>query len=142
MSDRPEKIFYTADVVCVRGGTEVLFIERGWEPFKGMLALPGGHVDAGETAAEAAVRELEEETGVVVPRYIVPMSLGVYDAPDRDPRGRYVTAAYLIRVPMGTEAVAGDDAASVRWIPFRDIPELAYDHNKIVDDARLYRLYL
>ncbi|MEO5877549.1 MAG: NUDIX hydrolase [Streptosporangiaceae bacterium] len=82
---KPETIRYTADVVCVRGD-HVLLIERGWDPHKGLLALPGGHVDAGETAVAAAVRELAEETGVGVDAADLTL-IGVYDRPDRDPRG-------------------------------------------------------
>ncbi|MFI2214952.1 NUDIX domain-containing protein [Streptomyces sp. NPDC020141] len=89
----PEKIFYTADVVCVRGD-DVLLIERGWPPHQGKLALPGGHIDEGETSRDAAARELLEETGVAVSVDELVL-VGVYDAPARDPRGRYVSVAYL-----------------------------------------------
>ncbi|MFJ5922297.1 NUDIX domain-containing protein [Kitasatospora sp. NPDC092948] len=129
-----EALRYTADVVCVRGD-EVLLIERGWPPFKGFLALPGGHVDPGETSRAAAARELLEETGIRVdPADLV--FVGLYDAPDRDPRGRYIGAAYAVRVPEGTEAVAGDDAVSVRWVPLSGLPRMAFDHRWIVSDAR------
>jgi 8-oxo-dGTP pyrophosphatase MutT (NUDIX family) len=57
-----ETIHYTADVVLFAAG-HVLLIERGWDPYEGCWALPGGHVDAGETSVVAAARELEEETG-------------------------------------------------------------------------------
>lgn len=136
--EEPESIRYTADVVCVRGD-EVLLIERGWPPFAGMLALPGGHVDKGETAREAAVRELAEETGVFVPDDSAEIvMLGVFDAPGRDPRGRYVSVAYLIRVPESTRAVAGDDARSVRWVFIDGAPTLAFDHNEIINAARTH----
>lgn len=136
--EEPESIRYTADVVCVRGD-EVLLIERGWPPFEGMLALPGGHVDKGETAREAAVRELAEETGVFVPADSAEIvMLGVFDAPGRDPRGRYVSVAYLIRVPESTRAVAGDDARSVRWVFIEGTPTLAFDHNEIINAARTH----
>ncbi|MFI5943669.1 NUDIX domain-containing protein [Streptomyces uncialis] len=130
----PETIRYTADVVCVRNGA-VLLIERGWPPHKGRLALPGGHVDPGETSRTAAARELLEETGVHVdPRDLT--LLGVYDTPGRDPRGRYVTAAYLVTVPDDTTAEAGDDAAAVRWTPLGNARDLAFDHTDIVTNAR------
>ncbi|WP_405425577.1 NUDIX domain-containing protein [Streptomyces erythrochromogenes] len=128
-----ETIRYAADVVCVRGG-DVLVIERGWDPHQGLHALPGGHVDAGETSRAAAARELEEETGVRVdPRALV--LVGIYDEPGRDPRGRYVSVAYRATVPAGTEACAGDDAAAVRWVPLAAPGVLAFDHAEIVADA-------
>ncbi|MFH8937042.1 NUDIX domain-containing protein [Streptomyces griseosporeus] len=134
MSETIETIRYTADVVCIRGG-DVLLIERGWPPHKGQLALPGGHVDPGETSRAAAARELREETGVHVdPRDL--SLIGIYDAPGRDPRGRYVTAAYLVTVPVDTTAHAGDDAAAIRWVPLDKARGLAFDHTDIVLTAR------
>ncbi|WP_331727267.1 NUDIX hydrolase (plasmid) [Kitasatospora sp. NBC_00374] len=135
-----ETVRHTADVVCIRsaaaGGTrEVLLIERGWPPHKGKLALPGGHIDDDESALAAAVRELEEETGVRADEEQLRL-VGRYDAPGRDPRGRYITDAYLVTVPAGTQANAGDDAAAVRWVPLTDLPDdLAFDHAEILADA-------
>ncbi|MEW2571783.1 NUDIX hydrolase [Streptomyces sp. NPDC047070] len=138
MTEIFETIRYTADVVCIRDGA-VLLIERGWPPHKGQLALPGGHVDPGETSRTAAARELLEETGVHVDPWDLSL-IGIYDAPDRDPRGRYVTAAYLVTVPADTTAQAGDDAAAVSWIPLDTARHLAFDHTDIVTTAR-YRLH-
>ncbi|MFG3254951.1 NUDIX domain-containing protein [Streptomyces sp. NPDC048172] len=128
-----ETVRYTADVVCVRvtdRGPELLTIRRGWPPHEGRLALPGGHVDPGETARAAAARELFEETGVRVreERLIL---VGVFDDPERDPRGRYVSAAYVVVVGADTTAQAGDDAAAIEWVPLHDPPGLAFDHNRI-----------
>ncbi|MGW4802975.1 NUDIX domain-containing protein [Kitasatospora sp. NPDC004272] len=129
-----ETIRYTADVVCIRD-SHVLLIERGHPPYQGLLALPGGHVDSGETALQAAARELLEETGIRVSTEDLTF-IGLYDALDRDPRGRYVGAAYLAEVPASTQAVAGDDAAAVRWVPLDNLPEhLAFDHTQILADA-------
>ncbi|WP_431996010.1 NUDIX domain-containing protein [Streptomyces griseoflavus] len=133
MTETFETIRYTADVVCIRGG-DVLLIERGWPPFQGQYALPGGHVDPGETSRAAAARELLEETGVQVAEDALTL-VGVYDTPDRDPRGRYVTVAYAVTVPAGTEAMAGDDATSAKWWPLDALPPLAFDHGQIVDDV-------
>jgi len=56
--------------------------------------------------------------------------------PTRDPRGRYVTVAYLAWVPAGAAARAGDDAAAVRWAPLDRLPgDLAFDHHQILADA-------
>lgn len=59
-----ETIRYTADVVVTTTDGRVLLIERGWDPYAGQWALPGGHVDPGETSRAAAARELAEEAGV------------------------------------------------------------------------------
>ena len=134
MADTSETIRYTADVVCIRDN-HVLTIERGWPPHQGKLALPGGHVDPGETSRTAAARELLEETGVHVDTRDLVL-VGVYDQPDRDPRGRYVTAAYMVTVPRYTTAHAGTDADAVYWMPLNDPGiGLAFDHNRIVTDA-------
>ncbi|MFD5452254.1 NUDIX domain-containing protein [Streptomyces sp. NPDC127100] len=124
----------TADVVCVRGD-EVLLIRRGWPPYKGKLALPGGYVDDGETPRAAAARELLEETGVRVTETDL-VEVGVFDRPGRDPRGNYVSTAYLVNVPEETTAQAGDDAEAVRWVPLATTDDLAFDHDQILHEAR------
>lgn len=131
--ERAELVRYTADVVLLAAG-QVLLIERGWDPHEGMWALPGGHVDPGETALEAAVRELVEETGVrVEPAGL--REVGVYDAAGRDPRGWYSTTAYAARLPEPVAPQAGDDATAARWWPLSGLPELAFDHAEILRDA-------
>lgn len=123
----------TADIVVIRGA-EVLLIQRADEPHKGCWALPGGYVDKGEASRQAAARELEEETSIVAtPEELV--QVGAYDAPDRDPRDRVVTVAYLLEVASFVAAVAGDDAAAVGWFPLAALPDLAFDHAEILADA-------
>ncbi|WPW33612.1 NUDIX hydrolase [Streptomyces atratus] len=100
----------------------------------GHWALPGGHVDPGETSRAAAVRELLEETGVHVAAADL-HQVGVWDQPDRDPRGRYVTAAYLTVVPADTPIVAADDARTARWWPVDGLPPLAFDHADILSSV-------
>ncbi|AZK94855.1 MULTISPECIES: NUDIX domain-containing protein [Streptomyces] len=129
-----ETIRLTSDVVAIDPAERVLLIERGWDPFEGCWALPGGHVDPGETSQDAAARELVEETGVSVAVAGL-RQVGVWDQPDRDPRGRYVTIAYLATVPEGTTAQAGDDARAARWWPLDALPPLAFDHADIIRAA-------
>ncbi|MCX5202454.1 NUDIX hydrolase [Streptomyces sp. NBC_00237] len=127
-------IRYTADVVVTTTDGRVLLIERGWDPHKGQWALPGGHVDPGETSRAAAARELAEEAGVYAsPEELV--QVGVFDAPDRDPRGRYVTVAYHLTVHSGLPIEAGDDATSAWWWPLEALPPLAFDHAEIIARA-------
>ncbi|MCM2394382.1 NUDIX domain-containing protein [Streptomyces albipurpureus] len=130
-----ETIRYTADVVALTPDGNVLLIERDWPPYEGTWALPGGHVDAGESSRDAGARELAEETGVHVSADSL-RPIGVWDAPGRDPRGRYVTVAYTTVVPADTQATAGDDARTARWWPLADLPpQLAFDHADILNAA-------
>lgn len=140
---RDELARLTADVVLLASRDDatvcVLLIRRGWPPFEGRWALPGGHVDAGEDTRAAAQRELLEETGLHVPA-IELTSVGVYAEPGRDPRGRYVTFAYTATL-TGTppEPSAGDDATEARWWPVGELTEaparMAFDHHRILTDA-------
>ena len=140
MSDSQyETIRYTADVVLLHPGDDgqlrVLLIQRRWAPYAGAWALPGGHVDRGETARHAGARELVEETGIRVPAHEL-AEIGVYDAPGRDPRGRYVTVAFAAVLDHAVEPTAGDDAALARWQPVTlAAGELAFDHHAILAAA-------
>lgn len=135
MDQTPETIRLTADVVVTTTDGHVALVKRGWDPFEGMWALPGGHVDQGERIRTAGARELAEEAGI----YALPEELvrvDVFDAPDRDPRGRYITVAYHLEVLPGTEIVAGDDAVDVAWWPLNALPPLAFDHAEIIDAVK------
>ncbi|MGW7597238.1 NUDIX domain-containing protein [Streptomyces antimycoticus] len=138
MTETTEPVRFTADVVCIRGG-DVLLIERGCPPFQGQSALPGGGVDPGEDPDVAAARELLEETGVEVSVDDL-IFVGRFDRPDRDPRGRYISDAYVVTVGADVTARAGDDAAAVQWVPLDAIGDLAFDHNEIVHAALRQRL--
>ncbi|MFC9999649.1 NUDIX domain-containing protein [Nocardia sp. NPDC127526] len=135
-----EPVFVTVDLVALTVRDEalqVLVIERGKAPFQGAWALPGGHLE-NETLRAAAARELEEETGLSVDLAHLE-ELGAYGDPGRDPRGRYVTIAYVAFVPDPAELVAGDDARAARWVPVAGIldghEQLAFDHARIVADG-------
>lgn len=135
----PETARLTADVVLFGerdGQIYVLMIRRGWEPFAGHLALPGGHVDTGEDTEDAAHRELAEETGLRLGRLEY---VGVYATPGRDPRGRYVTFAYTAMLTHTPEPTAGDDATAAEWVlvdeALATATELAFDHKQIIHDA-------
>ena len=110
---------------------QVLLIERGIEPFKGKWAFPGGFLKMDETAREGALRELKEETGLEN-AYIE--QFNTYSDPWRDPRGRVITIAHyaLVRIQ---EVKGGDDAAKAQWFPIDKVPQLAFDHDKILRDA-------
>ncbi len=124
----------TADCVVTRPGGDLLLVRRGNEPYKGCWALPGGFMEMDETIEHCAVRELEEETGLQVAEADLRL-IGIYSAPDRDPRGRTVTAAYAVALADDRQAQAGDDAAEIRWWPRTALPPLAFDHARIIADA-------
>lgn len=123
----------TVDVVIftVRDGDlQVLLIRRKRPPFEGMWAIPGGFVRIDESLEDAALRELEEETGV---RDVYLEQLYTFGDPDRDPRGRVITVAYFALVPANTVRLrAGDDASEARWWSMYDLPPLAFDHADIL----------
>jgi len=125
----------TADAVLFaekNGQIYVLLIQRGSEPYKGYWAFPGGFLIMDETVSHCAERELEEETGIV----LTGMQLsGIYSDVERDPRGRVITAAYTAMTNM-PEATAADDAAAAKWWPLNELPPLAFDHDKILADAK------
>lgn len=134
-----EKAFLTVDVALFGDrGDElyVLLILRGWDPFAGCWALPGGHVDVGEDITVAAHRELGEETGLDVAWL---RSCGAYADPGRDPRGRYTTFVYTARVAGTPEPAAGDDAAEARWVLVDDVlsgrVKVAFDHLHLIREA-------
>lgn len=124
--------FATADIIVERDN-KILLIKRKHEPFRNMWALPGGHVDYGkETLEETATRELREETGISVNKKDLGF-FGVYSEPKRDPRGHYITHVYLARNFNG-RLIADDDAIDARFFPFENLPELAFDHKRILND--------
>ncbi len=131
----------TVDVVALSvqpdSGLSALAVKRGSEPHKGRWALPGGFVDKGEALDKAALRELSEETGIS-PRSLSLHQVAAYGAPQRDPRGRVVSVAWLAALPAGTAATAGDDAADAQWFAVSDLlkpRKLAFDHATILRDA-------
>ena len=131
----------TVDIVVmtvVRRELKVLLIQRGEEPHRGEWALPGGFVKPAENLAEAAARELCEETGIDPAPSL--KQFRAYGAPDRDPRMRVVTVAYLAIVPrLAGVPRGGSDAAHAELVLIEEVQSgklpLAFDHLEIVGDA-------
>ncbi|MDU1891782.1 MAG: NUDIX domain-containing protein [Dysgonomonas sp.] len=116
------------------GELKILLIERGIEPYKGKWALPGGFLDMDEDAETCARRKLLQETCL---ENIFMEQLYTFSAVERDPRYRVVSIAYYALVKLSDyDAKAGTDTANIKWFPISEIPELAFDHNKIVDMAK------
>jgi 8-oxo-dGTP diphosphatase len=126
----------TVDLVLVskEETPRVLLIRRKHDPFAGYWALPGGFIEMEETLEESARRELREETGLDTGALT---QLGIYGDPGRDPRGRTISVAYMAMVkPKKLQPRAADDAAEVDWFPLSRPPKVAFDHAKILADAR------
>lgn len=125
----------TADCIvfaCQNEKTQVLLIKRGSEPCKDMWALPGGFMNIDETAEEAAIRELKEETGIDVKEVT---QVGAYSKVDRDPRERVITIAFYTVIDNPVKAVGQDDAKQAEWFTLDNLPTLAFDHSEILSAA-------
>ncbi len=119
----------TADGIVLRGN-EIVLVHRGKEPFKGYHALPGGFLNYNESFEHCVVREVQEETGL---RTEIVSLVGVYSDPKRDPRGHVVSAVFHLR-PIGGNLKGGDDAADAEWVFLDRLPDLAFDHGRIIED--------
>jgi len=131
----------TVDLVVLTVREEalkVLAIRRREPPFQGRWALPGGFVLPDEDLDRAAERELGEETGLM-PGAVHLEQLASYGQPDRDPRMRTVTVAYLALAPDLPVPTPGDDAAAAEWLPVDPLLKpkgsLAFDHRVILRDG-------
>lgn len=133
---------------------KVLLIKRKNPPFQNSWALPGGFVEMNETIEHAALRELKEETSIdlydlegsfraVAGHRIQHKQLwtfnnfvGVFDAPERDPRGRVISHAYLSVIDINNvNPIAKDDAKDIGWFDATDSSEIAFDHGRIIETA-------
>jgi ADP-ribose pyrophosphatase YjhB (NUDIX family) len=120
------------DMLCA------LAVRRAAPPYRGRWALPGGFVHEDEDLADAARRELAEETGLeALPVHLE--QLATYGEPRRDPRMRVITVAYLALAAELPEPTAGTDAADARWLPVDDLlgrsRRLAFDHDRILAEG-------
>lgn len=137
---------YTSDIIITTPQANqlaVLLIKRADENAEGhknieggKWAIPGGFVEEGETAHDAAIRELEEETGLTG----IPLTaFGTFDLPGRDPRGWMISQAFYAVVGLAEIAnyQADDDAAEAKLFPIQEALELplAFDHHIILKRA-------
>ena len=130
----------TVDIVVLTlrdGELCALAIRRGAPPYQGRWALPGGFVEVDEALEAAALRELQEETGVS-PGSVRLEQLATYGAPGRDPRRRTVSVAWLAVLPRPAVPEAGSDASHAAWRPAEWLisrGRLAFDHKEILRDG-------
>ena len=143
MAAKPKKFTYeyprpavTVDVILATREVRprVLLIQRKKDPFAGAWALPGGFVEENEKLADAARRELKEETSLDIADVEQLYTAG---DPDRDPRGWTISVVYLARVnAKDLKPMAADDAKAVGWFPLDKLPKLAFDHAMLLARAR------
>jgi len=123
----------TVDTILISKQNSVLLIQRSDEPFKGKWALPGGFIELDESLETACHRELEEETGLKVKQLT---QFKAYGTVDRDPRGRTISVIFYSFQDEEAIPMAGDDAANAQWFPLSQLPELAFDHQLIIDEFK------
>ncbi|NEX18779.1 bifunctional nicotinamide-nucleotide adenylyltransferase/Nudix hydroxylase [Thiorhodococcus mannitoliphagus] len=135
-------IFQTVDAVVIQAG-HILLVERGAHPGRGLLALPGGFLNADERIEDAVIRELREETGIKVPEPVLRGSIRArarYDDPMRSLRGRTITDAFLFDLRPGPlpKIKGGSDARRAHWTSLAEFQSLEAqmfeDHFHIVQD--------
>lgn len=128
----------TADIIILKKTDDqqlVLLIERKHPPFEGMWALPGGFLEMDETLEEAALRELQEETGIVG---IELKQFHTFSKVNRDPRHRTITTVFIgFTHNENTSAEAGDDAAKAEWFALDKLPPLAFDHGMVMEMVKV-----
>jgi len=123
----------TVDAILISKQNSVLLIERGREPYKGKWALPGGFIEMDEPLEVACQRELEEETGIRIGEL---KQFKAFGAVDRDPRHRTISVLFYAFTNDELVASAGDDAAKAQWFSIYELPELAFDHQLILDEFK------
>jgi 8-oxo-dGTP diphosphatase len=126
-------------IITNDNNSKILLVRRKNDPFKGMLSIPGGFINEGETAEDAMRREAKEETSLVVEPIAI---LGVYSDPRRDPRMHTLSVTFITRIVQGNED-ARDDAAALQWVNIEDeldslikSKQIGFDHPKILNDYK------
>lgn len=123
----------TADIIILKTTNtrqSVLLIKRKHPPFEGMWALPGGFLEMDETLEAAALRELQEETGITG---VELKQFHTFSKVDRDPRHRTITTVFIGFTDDTISIEAGDDAAKAQWFLMDKLPPLAFDHGEVMD---------
>ena len=129
-----QNIKITSDAVIFHkneGEIKLLLIKRKNPPDQGRFAFPGGFVDDRELVIDACQRELEEETGLKVDIEDFTF-VNYYDQPNRDPRGRTITFAFVALISEQKFVEGNDDAEVAEWVDLEKISNLAFDHKMIL----------
>jgi len=129
----------TVDAVVEQSG-HVLLVKRKAEPGKGLWAIPGGHLEMGETTMNGAIRELYEETKIKVPKSVLRGSIvakELFDDPHRSTIGRVITHAFHFKLADDVvlpKVKGADDAEKAKWVPISELREDQFfdDHFHII----------
>ncbi len=122
-------IFVTTDALIVQAG-HILLIERGGEYGQGLWAMPGGFLDKDETLLQCMIREVKEETGLILNKSCI-KNQEIFDKPDRSLRGRTITTVFYCEL-YGNKlptVVGADDANCAFWLPLSKL-----DGNRFFED--------
>lgn len=124
-----KKVRATVGAIIKKDG-KVLLVKRGHEPFKGYWCFPGGHIDFGETAEQAVIREVKEETGLT----FKPKFLGYMDEiyPEINWHGEVLI---FYGEAIGKEKIDGEEITGIKWFDFNEAlkMKLAFDHQKTLE---------
>lgn len=114
-----------ASSAIIKRGDRLLLVRRINPPSQDMFAFPGGRGEPGETPADTALRELQEETGIVARH---PQLFSTYDLPSRDSAGQltshFLLSVFLVEADEQAAALAADDAADAGWFTLEEIRRL------------------
>ena len=131
-----DKFFsYSFSLDCVifgfqDGQIKVLLIKRAMEPYLGSWAIPGDLLYPEEDLPDAATRILTELTSV---EDVILHQGRTFGKPDRHPQGRVITNAYFALVKIDDiQAKAASWADELKWVPIKEVGELAFDHNEVL----------
>ncbi len=134
-----DKFYITVDPVIftvINDELKILLIKRKHPPFQDMFALPGGFIKSNEELEQAALRELEEETGV---KNVLLKQLNAYGQIGRDSRGRVISIPFFALINSDKiKLKSKTDAYDAEWVSAYKLPKLGFDHKKIIGDALNY----
>ena len=115
----------------------VLLIQRGWDPYADCWRCRAGTSSTTRRSRTPPGGSWSRGPGITVPAWLE--QVGIYDAPNRDPRGRVLGVAFVGRLHRRTAPTAGDDAKAARWVPVRSVligeQPAAFDHAEIIAAA-------
>ena len=119
---------------------EILLIRRKSDPYKDCWAFPGGFVEKFEEPVAACIREVREETGILLSQN--PGLFYAAGGEDRDPRGWVIALAFWVNVPWETRAAPNDDAIEIGWFNTLNLPMMAFDHRQTYERYQSIQPYL